>query len=172
MPSKPYSQVAILLSRVGKRGIEPPMFTTWELIYSQPQHRQSLPLPHNRHPTVSNNVFRAMRCTIQFTAFHWQLIVVVLAPWDRCQNHWKLYGLCAHKFWNPKFQHHIDLHQIPLSAVNATGRSRTALNRIVLVGKGCVMKNTKKENLRNGSLNPFLHRNGRTWTCGYQFTRA
>nr|DAJ86821.1 MAG TPA: hypothetical protein [Bacteriophage sp.] len=28
-----------------------------------------------------------MRCTIQFTAFHWQLIVVVLAPWDRCQNH-------------------------------------------------------------------------------------
>ncbi len=31
---------------VGKRGIEPPMFTAWELIYSQLQHRQSLPLPH------------------------------------------------------------------------------------------------------------------------------
>ena len=41
--------------------------------------------------------------------------------------------------------HHIGLHQIPLSAVNATGRSRTALNRIVLVGKGGVMKNTKKK---------------------------
>lgn len=43
-----------ILQRMGKRGIEPPMFTTWELIYSQPQHRQSLPLPHNRHKTVSN----------------------------------------------------------------------------------------------------------------------
>ena len=43
--------------------IEPPMFTTWELIYSQPQHRQSLPLPQNRPQTVSNNVYRAMRCT-------------------------------------------------------------------------------------------------------------
>lgn len=27
-----------------KGGIEPPMFTTWEQIYSLPQHRQSLPL--------------------------------------------------------------------------------------------------------------------------------
>lgn len=32
---------------MGKRGIEPPLFTTWELIYSQLQHRQSLPLPQN-----------------------------------------------------------------------------------------------------------------------------
>ena len=65
MPSKPYSQVAILLSRMGKRGIEPPVFTTWEQIYSLPQHRQSLPLPHNRHQTVSNLIFRAMRCTMR-----------------------------------------------------------------------------------------------------------
>lgn len=49
---------------MGKRGIEPPVFTTWELIYSQPQHRQSLPLPQNRPQTVSNHIFRAMRCTI------------------------------------------------------------------------------------------------------------
>lgn len=54
---------------------------------------------------------------------------------------------------------------MPRSAANTAGRSRTALNRIVLVAKGCVMKNTKKENLRNGSLNPFLHRNGRNRTC-------
>lgn len=40
------------------------MFTTRELIYSQPQHRQSLPLPQNRHKTVSNHIFRAMRRTI------------------------------------------------------------------------------------------------------------
>nr|DAE66832.1 MAG TPA: hypothetical protein [Bacteriophage sp.] len=33
-------------------------------------------------------------------------------------------------------QHHIGLHQMPLSAATTTGRSRTALNRIVLVGKG------------------------------------
>lgn len=32
---------------MGKRGIEPPMFTAWERIYSPPQHRQSLPLPQN-----------------------------------------------------------------------------------------------------------------------------
>ena len=37
-----------ILQRMGKRGIEPPMFTTWELIYSQLQHRQSLPLPRMR----------------------------------------------------------------------------------------------------------------------------
>lgn len=42
------------------------MFTTWELIYSQLQHRQSLPLPRNRYQTVSNNVYRAMPCTISF----------------------------------------------------------------------------------------------------------
>ena len=30
--------------------------------------------PNNRHQTVSNNVFRAMHCTIRFTAFHRQLI--------------------------------------------------------------------------------------------------
>lgn len=54
---------------------------------------------------------------------------------------------------------------MPRFSANTTGRSRTALNRIVLVAKGCVMKNTKKENLRNGSLNPFLHRNGRNRTC-------
>lgn len=53
----------------------------------------------------------------------------------------------------------------PRFAANTTGRSHTALNRIVLVAKGCVMKNTKKKNLRNGSLNPFLHRNGRNRTC-------
>nr|DAU62440.1 MAG TPA: hypothetical protein [Caudoviricetes sp.] len=34
---------------MGKRGIEPPMFTAWELIYSQPQHRQSLPLPQTAY---------------------------------------------------------------------------------------------------------------------------
>ena len=32
---------------MGKRGIEPPLFTAWERIYSPPQHRQSLPLPRN-----------------------------------------------------------------------------------------------------------------------------
>lgn len=52
-----------ILQRMGKRGIEPPTFTTWERIYSALQHHQSLPLPRNRHKTVSNNVFRAMRCT-------------------------------------------------------------------------------------------------------------
>ena len=34
---------------MGKRGIEPPMFTAWERIYSPPQHRQSLPLPQSWH---------------------------------------------------------------------------------------------------------------------------
>nr|DAU23433.1 MAG TPA: hypothetical protein [Bacteriophage sp.] len=43
--------------------------------------------------------------------------------------------MCVHNFRKPKFQHHIGLHQIPLSAVTTTGRSRTALNRIVLVAK-------------------------------------
>ena len=33
-------------------------------------------------------------------------------------------------------QHHIGLHQIPLSAATTTERSRTVLNRIVLVAKG------------------------------------
>ena len=57
MPPKPYLQVAILLSRMGKRGIEPPMFTTWELIYSQPQHRQSLPLPRNARTPHSISLY-------------------------------------------------------------------------------------------------------------------
>lgn len=29
---------------MGKRGIEPPLFTTWEQVYSLPLHSQSLPL--------------------------------------------------------------------------------------------------------------------------------
>lgn len=36
---------------MGKRGIEPPLFTAWELIYSQLQHRQSLPLPQSARAT-------------------------------------------------------------------------------------------------------------------------
>ena len=39
---------------MGKRGIEPPMFTAWELIYSQLQHRQSLPLPQELEHQESN----------------------------------------------------------------------------------------------------------------------
>ena len=57
--------------QVGKRGIEPPMFTTLELIYSQPQHRQSLPLPHNRHKTVSNMFY--VLCVTRSTFVEWLL---------------------------------------------------------------------------------------------------
>ena len=32
---------------MGERGIEPPMFTTRERIYSPPQHHQSLPFARN-----------------------------------------------------------------------------------------------------------------------------
>lgn len=69
MPPKPYLQVAILLSRVGKRGIEPPMFTTWELIYSQPQHRQSLPLPQNARAPHSISLYAtALRIQYQISS--------------------------------------------------------------------------------------------------------
>ena len=132
------SYALFLFLQVGKRGIEPPMFTTWELIYSQPQHRQSLPLPHNRHKTVSN-MFYVLCVTLSglqpFTRnslFDSSGTVGQMPepPIDCCRNRSsaKLPVRCH--------LNHTVLCLIPLSAVNTTGRSRTALNRIVLVAKG------------------------------------
>lgn len=42
---------------MGKRGIEPPTFTTWERIYSPPQHRQLLPLPRNARTPHSISLY-------------------------------------------------------------------------------------------------------------------
>lgn len=89
------------IMEMGKRGIEPPAFTTWELIYSQPQHRQSLPLPQNRHQTVSNNIFRAMRCTIRFAAFHRQLVFLSISIsmlWHH-NSFWILRSLAYNSFF-------------------------------------------------------------------------
>ena len=47
VPKNIYDRPYILNFGMGKRGIEPPMFTAWERIYSPPQHLQSLPLPQN-----------------------------------------------------------------------------------------------------------------------------
>ena len=44
------------------------MFTLWERIYNPPQHHQSLLFSPNRLSPVSNNIFRALRCTMMFLA--------------------------------------------------------------------------------------------------------
>lgn len=60
---------SILFLQMGKRGIEPPMFTAWELIYSQPQHRQSLPLPRNARTPHSISLYAtALRIQYQISS--------------------------------------------------------------------------------------------------------
>ena len=113
------------------------MFTTWELIYSQLQHRQSLPLPRNRHQTVSNNVFRDMHRTIRFEAFHRQLFSYLRHRGIGTRTiRFDCYMDCSSANYGVTItHHHIGLRLMPRSAANTTGRSRTVLNRIVLVAE-------------------------------------
>lgn len=54
---------------VGKRGIELPRFTAWELIYSQLQHRQSLPLSRNARTPHSISLYAtALRIQYQISS--------------------------------------------------------------------------------------------------------
>ena len=63
------SHALFYFCKIGKRGIEPPMFTTWELIYSQLQHRQSLPLPRNARTPHSISLYAtALRIQYQISS--------------------------------------------------------------------------------------------------------
>lgn len=54
---------------MGERGIEPPMFTTRERIYSPPQHHQSLPLPRNARTPHSISLYAtALRIQYQISS--------------------------------------------------------------------------------------------------------
>lgn len=63
------SHALFYFCKMGKKGIEPPMFTAWELIYSQLQHRQSLPLPRNAQTPHSISLYAtALRIQYQISS--------------------------------------------------------------------------------------------------------
>lgn len=170
------------------------MFTTWELIYSQPQHRQSLPLPQNERTPHSISLYAtALRIQYQISsAPSWskdlnlaletfrlsvsrsvllrqipflpstitairRLAIIFFVPcvalsglqpftrnslfdssgtvgyMPELSIGIRLY--CSSANYGTTIIQHQAVSVLPNSAANATGRSRTALNRNVLVTK-------------------------------------